>query len=130
LRVVFDTNIFVSAFVFPGGTADLAMLRMFSSQDQLCTSRILLLELSRVLAEKFKYNTEEISRVAMIVTERSELIQPQLKLAVLGDEPDNRVLECAVAAKADIIVTGDKAMLALKAYNGIRIITLKAYLAG
>ncbi len=46
---------------------------------------------------------------------------------VLDDEPDNRTIECAVTGKAVAIVTGDKAMLRLREYKGIRIITLNDY---
>jgi predicted nucleic acid-binding protein len=49
---------------------------------------------------------------------------------VLRDEPDNRILECAVTAKARVIVTGDQAMLALGEYRGIRILSLKDFLTG
>jgi predicted nucleic acid-binding protein len=58
----------------------------------------------------------------------AELITPRIKLAVLQDEPDNRILECAVAGAADLIVTGDKAMLALKKYSRIRVLSLREFL--
>ena len=47
---------------------------------------------------------------------------------MLADEPDNRILECAVAGGADVIVTGDRAILALREYRGVRILSLSAYL--
>ena len=47
---------------------------------------------------------------------------------VLADEPDGRILECALAATARIIVTGDRAMLALGEQRGVRIISLGTYL--
>ena len=46
----------------------------------------------------------------------------------MKDEPDNRILECAVAGRADVIVTGDRALLALGEYRGARIISLREYL--
>lgn len=48
---------------------------------------------------------------------------------LLQDESDNRILECATVGKADVIITGDKEMLKLGSYKGIKIITLKDYLA-
>ena len=48
----------------------------------------------------------------------------------MRDEPDNRILECAVAGKADVVVTGDQAMLRLGSYRRIRILSLKDFLAG
>ena len=49
-------------------------------------------------------------------------------LSVLADEPDNRILECAVAADADLIVTGDRQMLALGNFRRTRTVTLADYL--
>jgi len=52
----------------------------------------------------------------------------QSKDKLLQDETDNKILECATAGKADAIVTGDKEMLKLGSYKGIKIISLKDYL--
>ncbi|MEW6377919.1 MAG: putative toxin-antitoxin system toxin component, PIN family [Thermodesulfobacteriota bacterium] len=52
--------------------------------------------------------------------------QPHLHL--LADEPDNRILECAVAAKADFVVTGDKHLLSLKHFQNIKIVRLSDFL--
>jgi predicted nucleic acid-binding protein len=62
------------------------------------------------------------------LSELGEVIAPHEKIAVLGDEPDNRILECAVSGHADVIVTGDRAMLNLKKYTGIRILSLRQFL--
>lgn len=56
------------------------------------------------------------------------LVEPSGRLSVFQDAPDNRILECAVEGTADAIVTGDKAMLAIGGYEGIRLITLADYL--
>ncbi|MBI5814606.1 MAG: hypothetical protein HZB29_03250 [Nitrospinae bacterium] len=56
------------------------------------------------------------------------MVHSRNRLSVLKDETGNRILECAVAGKADIIVTGNKAMLALREYQGIRIITLSRFI--
>jgi putative PIN family toxin of toxin-antitoxin system len=56
------------------------------------------------------------------------VVDPKRRLHVLKDEPDNRILECAVTGKADVIVTGDREMLKLKKYKNIPIITLREYL--
>lgn len=128
MRVVFDTNIFVSAFVFPGGSADIAITRILEGEDALSVSPPIIHEVLGVLAEKFSRDREELSRVAVLLAEIGELVRPRLRVSVLADEPDNRILEGAVAGKADIIVSGDKALCALKTYSGIRIVTLRDYL--
>lgn len=129
MRVVFDSNIFVSALAFPGSRADAALQRILDGTDILLVSPAIIDEVLRVLAEKFSRDREELSRVALLLSELAETVRPVERLALLADEPDNRILECAVAGKAAAIVTGDKAMLAVGQVNGIAIITLHDYLA-
>jgi uncharacterized protein len=128
VRVVFDTNIFVSAFVMPGSRAEAAVLKVIEGEAQLVISRAIIHEVLGVLAGKFDRNREELARVAIHLSELAELVSPRRRFRVLRDEPDNRILECAVAGKADAIVTGDHAMLQLGAFRGIRILTLKEFL--
>jgi predicted nucleic acid-binding protein len=49
-------------------------------------------------------------------------------LRVVKDEPDNRILECALAGRAEAIITGDRALLALGEYGGVSIMGLREYL--
>ena len=128
MRVVFDTNIFVSAFVIPGSLAEKAILKIIEGNDILLLSKEMLDELLHVLSSKFGRDREEISRLAVILSEMAEWVRPTLRIGVLNDEPDNRVLECAVFGKADVLVTGDKEILELRKYGKTKIISLKAYL--
>ena len=130
MRVVFDTNIFVSAFAMPGGAADRALHRVIAGQDVLFISHAILSELTRVLSQKFGHEPEQLARTAVFLAEAGELVRPRARIRVLADEPDNRILECAIAARADAVVTGDRAMLALKSYRDIEILSLKTYLDG
>ncbi len=130
MRVVFDTNILVSALVFPGGRADIALRRIIEERDQLVISKAILDELLDILARKFARDSENLAHVAVFLTELSIAVQPRRKLAVLSDEPDNRILECAVAGKADAIVMGDKAFLRLKTFRKINLLSLREYLEG
>lgn len=130
MRVVFDTNVLVAALVFPGGQGEAALDRILEETDELLTSKPLLDELLGVLARKFARDGEALARTALFVEGLATLVKPARKLRILADEPDNRVLECAVAGKADAIVTGDRAMLALREYRGIRILGLREYLSG
>jgi putative PIN family toxin of toxin-antitoxin system len=128
VRVVFDTNIFVSALVIPGGRADDAMQRVIEETDQLIFSRAIIHELLSLLSRKFGRDKEELARVAVYLSEIGQRVEPKKKINVLEDEADNRILECAIAGKADVIVTGDRAMLRLGKYEGVRIINLNHYL--
>lgn len=128
MRVVFDTNIFVSAFVIPSSQAERAILRIIEKDDSLFFSKAILDELNSVLARKFSRDAEEISRIAVFLRDIAEWVSPDEPISILKDEPDNRILECAVSAEANVIVTGDKELLALKQYRGVRVISLKEYL--
>ena len=128
MKAVFDTNIFVSALAIPGGQAERAINLAVDGQVTLCISKAIILEMLGVLTDKFSRGPEELSRTAVFLSELAELVAPRIKLAVLEDEPDNRILECAVAGAADIIVTGDRAMLRLKKYSEIRLLSLREFL--
>ncbi|HSG05698.1 MAG TPA: putative toxin-antitoxin system toxin component, PIN family [Nitrospiria bacterium] len=128
MRVVFDSNILVAAALFPGGRADAAGTKILDGVDNLLISRPIIREVLSVLATKFSRDKEELSRVAVVLGEMGEMVEPLHRLSVFRDEPDNRILECAVEGKAKVIVTGDKAMLAVRQYEGIRLITLAEYL--
>ena len=130
MKVVFDTNILVSALVFPGGRAEAALLRVIEEHDQLLLSKPILDELLGVLARKFSRDAEELARTAVLLSELALTVRPRQKLRVVKDDPDNRVLECALAGRADAIVTGDSALLELGDFRGVRVISLREYLGG
>lgn len=129
MKVVFDTNIFISAFVFVGGSADKAIQRILDNEHTLIISKPIIEETLGIIAEKFERNVEELSRTAVFLSEIATVVTPEEKISVLSDEPDNRILECASEGNASAIVTGDKAMLKLDIYEGIRIVSLRSYLS-
>ncbi len=128
MRVVFDTNIFISAFVFPAGQAEQAILKVLEGKDKLLISKDITDEVLSVLARKFDRNSEALAHTAVFLSEIAEMVKPSVKIKVLKDAADNRILECAVSGRADLIVTGDKEMLHLKQYEGIKILSLRKYL--
>lgn len=129
MKVVFDTNIYISAFVFPGGSAERAVQHILDGQDSLIVSKPIVDETLRILAEKFDRNAEELARTALFMSELATTVQPRKQITLLSDEPDNRILECAVQGHAELIVTGDKAMLELREFQEIQIMSLRQYLA-
>jgi uncharacterized protein len=128
VKVVFDTNVPVSALVFPGGRGEAALQRIVEEKDRLLLSKPILDELLGILGRKFARDAEALSHAAVFLSELSVVVKPRQRLHVVKDDPDNRILECAVAGAAAVIVTGDKALLALDEYKGVRIITLREYL--
>jgi uncharacterized protein len=128
VKAVLDTNIFISALTLPGGQEEKAVLAAVEGRFALAISKPIIHEVLGVLARKFARDAEELARVAVFLSELGEVVQPRKTLHVLSDEPDNRILECALAAHAKLIVTGDRVMLELGGHKGIRIVTLREFL--
>lgn len=127
MRVVFDTNIFVSAFVIPGSQAEKAILKIIEEEDSLLISKDIIDEVLSVLSSKFGRDREALSHAAVILSELGELVKPAGRLKIFKDGPDNRILECAIHGKADVLVTGDKGILQLREYKGVKIVSLREY---
>jgi len=128
LRVVFDTNIYISAFVIPGGNAEKAYLGAIKRGFELYTSVAILTELARKLEEKFGWEKERIARLITAIADVAFVLKTTPHLKLLSDDPDNRILECASKAEADLLVTGDNHLLQLEQYGNFKIVKLSAFL--
>jgi uncharacterized protein len=127
-RVVADTNIYISALMFgglPGVLLDLGLMQAF----RLVISPALLDELKDKLRVKFGVLAQDAAAIRVKLESAGDLIDPAIVLDVVTDDPDdNRVLECAVAGRADYIVSGDRHLLKLKEHAGIPILTARKFL--
>lgn len=128
MKVVFDTNIFISALVIPNSKAEQAIIKIIEGSDTLLLSKEIMGEILSVLSIKFHRDREAISHVAFYLSDLARMIKPTRKIRLFKDDPDNRILECAVSGRADVIVTGDKEILKLGEYKGTKITSLKDYL--
>jgi len=128
MRVVFDTNVFISAFVIPGSQGERAFLLARRGHCELATSIPILTETANKLRAKFGQVDDEITTALKLISRAATIIAPSIRLRVLADDPDNRILECAVAFRADVIVTGDLHLLALKEHAGIAVVRLADFL--
>ena len=128
MKVVFDTNIFISAFVIPGGKAEAAYLHALRKDFTLYSSVAILTETAQKLREKFGWQQDKITSVLKTIAKVAIIIKTEPHLHLLADEPDNRVLECAEAAGADFIVTGDKHLLFLKHFQNSNLVRLSDFL--
>jgi putative PIN family toxin of toxin-antitoxin system len=133
MRVVLDSNVYVSAFVLPGGAVSQLMAALLRGQAEPLISRPIMAEMLGVLGRKFAVDREQLARTALFLSGFAEQVVSRERLHVLSDEPDNRILECAVTGHARWIVTGDRQMLKLGRYEGVQIVTVRAmheYVAG
>lgn len=91
---------------------------------QLLISPVIITEVAEKLRSKFGWEEARILRRTKLMAKVGRrMVVPRFVLDVMHDDPDdNRILECAVEGKADVIVSGDRALLRLKSYNDIPIV--------
>lgn len=123
MRVVFDTNIYISAFAVPAGNAEEAYLTAIHGEFELFPSVAILTKTGRVLQLKFDWAEDRARHAIQGISQTAMVLRPRPTLHVLRDEPDNRILECAMAAQADWIVSSDRHLLARKRRAGSAIIS-------
>jgi putative PIN family toxin of toxin-antitoxin system len=128
MKVVFDTNVLVSAFMVHGSKGEDAFLLAHRRKVDLYISVPILTETARVLRTKFHQPEQDIAAALKQISRAATILRPSRKVAVLEDVPDNRILECAVTARADLVVTGDHHLLKIKEFEGIPIVRLADFL--
>jgi uncharacterized protein len=130
LRVVLDTNVLISAFIFPGGAPEAVYRLALEGHVELVSSPPLLAEFGRVLGQKFGW---EASRAAQAVGQLARIgivVEPSKTVRVIeADSDDDRVLEAAIEASAPIIVSGYRHLLGLREWRGIRVLAPAAFRA-
>ena len=127
-KVVFDTNVYISAFLTKGGKAEAAYFLALQGKIKLYTSVSILTETAIKLRTKFLWNDEAIKSSIKHISRIAKVVKPVAKLNILSDEPDNRILECSSHVKADYIVTGDKHILGLKKFEDAKIVALAEFM--
>ncbi len=131
LKAVFDSNVYLAASK-KNGYARLHLQRAQPNGPyRLFISPEILIEVRRKLVVKFSYTTADAAKFAAMIMNYATLVQPQQKITgILQDTDDHIILECALEARADIIVSADRGLLKLKQFQGITIIhpTMLQYL--
>lgn len=124
MKAVFDTNVLLAAFLTEGVCAKL-LTRARKQQFKLITCPFILHEFERILARKFSATKQEKENALALITEAAQdIVQPsETPTGACRDKDDDNVLACALDANADYLVTGDKDLLHLKVFRGVRIIS-------
>jgi len=130
VKVVFDTNVWVSISLQKRLSDEFSQVKhgltLFVSKDiMLETSKVLLYPRIAEILRKNGITEKEILRA---IAATSKIVEPIEKLTVVNeDTEDNKILECALAAGAEIIVSGDKHLLDFRKYGKTRILTPREF---
>ena len=122
MRALLDSSVLVAAFISRAGTCA-SLLEDILNDHEWVISNFILEDLSRKLRDKFKYPEGEIAEIREAAMIAAEFVTPE---EIPGDacrEPnDLPILGTALAGRAEVIITGDKDLLALQAFRGIPIL--------
>jgi putative PIN family toxin of toxin-antitoxin system len=134
--VVLDSSVLVSAFLTPRGTSATVLVATRQARFTLCLSREIVTETTTRLirklprlAPKYTYTESDVARFARDLAETAAFVTdlPELD-AVPLDPDDNIIIATAVAARADLLVTGDRHLLDLGTHDAIRIVDPRRFL--
>jgi putative PIN family toxin of toxin-antitoxin system len=129
MKAVIDTNVFVSSFL--GGNPRKVIDLWKTGDLTLCLSGPIVDEYTAVLRRLGLEGEDELGELLGLFARGTHLLfaAKTPKLAVVAADPaDDKFIECAVALKADVIITGDRALLEIGNYMGIRILTPQEFL--
>lgn len=129
MRVVFDTNVLISALVYGGLPREL-LTRVFRGEVTLVTSAVLMNELEEVLVARFAHDPALARSVRAEVELLAEVVVASDLAPVARDADDDAVLAAAMAGDASAIGTGDRDLLVLGEHHGIRIVTPREFASG
>jgi len=126
-RIVVDSNVYISALVF-GGVPQ-KVFDLIESRDglDLCISQPIMDEVAEVLARKFEWTEAELDAFLPPLWQQCLIVAPTVTVKLCDDPDDNRVLECAQAAAARFIVTGDDDLLRLGQFGSTEIVTPRGF---
>ena len=130
LKVVFDTNVIVSAALYEKSLPALLLSLGLEDKVRFFVSPALLNEYKAVLKRpRFKLGQKQITELLGKINRKALIVTPAKRLKIVkGDEPDNRVLECAIKAKADFIITGNKRHFPFEEFKGSKIVTPREFI--
>jgi uncharacterized protein len=135
LRVVIDTNIFVSALLSPGGTPAKVLQSWEEQRFLLLTSGEIIDEISETLIRfiqrpPYRVTPDDVNRIVVLLRKDSVEVHPRFDVTDAGiADPDDLIfLACALSGDAQIIVSGDHHLTSLGTWRGIRILTAREFL--
>jgi uncharacterized protein len=128
MSVVLDANIWISAFIFRGRPLELVEMGLDGRVD-IAISQSIIVETLRVMEIKFHAKPIVLESAAFIMATSARMVEPAIQVkAVKDDTNDDHVVSCPVAAGAQAIITGDKDLLRMGSYEGIKMLRVGDFL--
>jgi len=130
MRIVADTNLFIASIFWSGAPCDIVQ-QALEGKIEIIVSQAILNKVRKVLkdpTEKFALSEQETDDIVDCIRLYAHVINPTVAVDVVRDPKDNHIIACALAAKADCIVTRDKDLLVLKEHSRIRIMTPEEFI--
>ena len=130
LKVVFDTNVIISAALYEKSLPALLLSLGLEDKVRFFVSPALLNEYEAVLKRtRFKLGHKEITELMRKINRKALIVTPTKRLKIVkADEPDNRILECAIEANVDFIITGNKKHFPFEEFRGSKIVTPREFI--
>jgi uncharacterized protein len=125
VRIVADTNVIIAGLVAEGVCRDILKRRLFTCE--LFTSQPLLDELTETLRDKFGLDPDDLPLLRIYGQTATLVKSKSLLKPVCRDSDDDEVLATALAGGVEIILTGDKDLLVLKEFHGIKILSPRQF---
>jgi putative PIN family toxin of toxin-antitoxin system len=128
IRVVIDTNVYVSGLVFGGKPA--AVLHLVESGAfEVVVSATIKAELVETLSAKFGWSAERAERTCRELWDVAWWVKRPQEVRAARDPEDDHILGCALESQAEVVITGDQDLLVLHPFQGVEIITPSDFLA-
>jgi putative PIN family toxin of toxin-antitoxin system len=122
LKIVLDTNVYISAAILGRVCEEIVQTCRFSNL-QVFISKDIIDEIEDKLSYKFLWQDEQINLFLESIMEFCQIVKVNEKLTYIKDDPDDdKILECAVSADCNFIISGDKHLLKLKSYETMKIL--------
>jgi len=127
-KVVIDTNIFVSGLLDSKSSSNFIIELFLQNKFTLLITHPVLRELREILTRKplSRLANRPVDEFLTLLERQAKKVSPGEKVRIIKDDPeDNKFLECALAGKADFIISGDHHLLSLRKFRGISILNSK-----
>lgn len=124
MRVVFDTNVLISATLWDNSVSHKLLIKLIEKDTEIFTTTEILEEYEKAVLRDFKYSKEKVEEIISKLLNFLKITKPEIKIVIIKEDPeDNKIIECAIASNSEFILSYDNHLLKLKEFRGIKIIT-------